>query len=55
MTEGDDRNIALTHRDCNWLQALEGDIDTSHLGFLHGGCIDAQQDGSRTTPRPTRC
>src|SRR6266542_2702874 len=22
-------------RDCNWLQALEGDIDTSHLGFLH--------------------
>jgi phthalate 4,5-dioxygenase oxygenase subunit len=24
-------------RDCNWLQALEGDIDTSHLGFLHHG------------------
>jgi nitrite reductase/ring-hydroxylating ferredoxin subunit len=21
--------------DCNWLQALEGDIDTSHLYFLH--------------------
>jgi phenylpropionate dioxygenase-like ring-hydroxylating dioxygenase large terminal subunit len=36
----DDRNIALTQRDCNWLQALEGDIDTSHLGFLHGGHID---------------
>jgi phenylpropionate dioxygenase-like ring-hydroxylating dioxygenase large terminal subunit len=43
MTEGDDRNIALTQRDCNWLQALEGDIDTSHLGFLHGGCIDASK------------
>lgn len=24
-------------RDCNWLQALEGDIDTSHVGFLHAG------------------
>jgi phthalate 4,5-dioxygenase oxygenase subunit len=24
-------------RDCNWMQALEGDIDTSHLGFLHFG------------------
>ncbi len=21
--------------DCNWLQALEGDIDTSHSMFLH--------------------
>jgi phthalate 4,5-dioxygenase oxygenase subunit len=32
--------IALTQRDCNWLQNLEGDIDTSHLGFLHVGGID---------------
>jgi nitrite reductase/ring-hydroxylating ferredoxin subunit len=24
-------------RDCNWLQALEGDIDTAHVGFLHTG------------------
>lgn len=24
-------------RDCNWLQALEGDIDTSHFSFLHLG------------------
>jgi phenylpropionate dioxygenase-like ring-hydroxylating dioxygenase large terminal subunit len=24
-------------RECNWLQALEGDIDTSHFGFLHVG------------------
>jgi nitrite reductase/ring-hydroxylating ferredoxin subunit len=28
---------SLTARDCNWMQALEGDIDTSHLGFLHLG------------------
>jgi hypothetical protein len=24
-------------RDCNWLQAIEGDLDTSHFGFLHAG------------------
>jgi nitrite reductase/ring-hydroxylating ferredoxin subunit len=24
-------------RECNWVQALEGDIDTCHLGFLHMG------------------
>ncbi|HTT79808.1 MAG TPA: Rieske 2Fe-2S domain-containing protein [Stellaceae bacterium] len=26
-------------RQCNWLQALEGDIDTSHFAFLHGGKV----------------
>src|SRR6185295_20201495 len=25
----------MVQRECNYLQALEGDIDTSHLGFLH--------------------
>jgi phenylpropionate dioxygenase-like ring-hydroxylating dioxygenase large terminal subunit len=24
-------------RSCNWLQVLEGDLDTSHTDFLHGG------------------
>jgi len=28
-------------RECNWLQGLEGDIDTSHFGFLHAGSINA--------------
>jgi phenylpropionate dioxygenase-like ring-hydroxylating dioxygenase large terminal subunit len=27
-------------RNCNFLQALEGDIDTSHFGFLHAGHVD---------------
>jgi len=31
--------IAAIERDCNWLQALEGDIDTSHLAFLHFGTV----------------
>jgi len=29
--------------ECNWLQALEGDIDTSHLGFLHYGAARPEQ------------
>ena len=29
--------VQAVMRECNWLQALEGDIDTSHLGFLHHG------------------
>jgi phthalate 4,5-dioxygenase len=27
--------ITKTLRECNWFQGLEGDIDTSHVGFLH--------------------
>jgi phthalate 4,5-dioxygenase len=29
-------------RDCNWLQGLEGDIDTGHIGFLHFGSEEAE-------------
>jgi nitrite reductase/ring-hydroxylating ferredoxin subunit len=43
LADADDRNIALTHRDCNYMQALEGDIDTSHLGFLHVGGVDSEK------------
>ena len=51
-------------RECNWLQALEGDVDTAHLGFLHtrfaaGGGREAafhEQDRLRdiavSDPRP---
>src|SRR5262249_16383083 len=30
-------------RECNWFQALEGDVDTSHLGFLHLGALKPEQ------------
>ena len=33
----------FAQRECNWLQALEGDIDTSHFGFLHAGGVDAAE------------
>jgi phthalate 4,5-dioxygenase len=32
--------VSCIQRDCNYLQALEGDIDTSHFGFLHAGHVD---------------
>jgi phenylpropionate dioxygenase-like ring-hydroxylating dioxygenase large terminal subunit len=33
----------FAQRECNWLQALEGDIDTSHFGFLHVGSVRPDQ------------
>ena len=35
--------VSLIMRDCNYLQALEGEIDTSHFGFLHAGHVDADE------------
>jgi phthalate 4,5-dioxygenase len=35
----DEINVSLMMRSCNWLQALEGEIDTAHFGFLHGGHV----------------
>ena len=34
--------VSAIQRECNWLQALEGDIATSHFGFLHFGATDAE-------------
>jgi phenylpropionate dioxygenase-like ring-hydroxylating dioxygenase large terminal subunit len=31
------RSLHVVQINCNWLQALEGDIATSHFGFLHAG------------------
>lgn len=37
-----DLTINILQRECNWLQGLEGDIDTSHFGFLHAGHVKAE-------------
>ncbi|HTE86473.1 MAG TPA: Rieske 2Fe-2S domain-containing protein [Dehalococcoidia bacterium] len=34
----------MNYRECNWLQAIEGGIDTSHVNFLH-----RRLDNGRTT------
>jgi phenylpropionate dioxygenase-like ring-hydroxylating dioxygenase large terminal subunit len=41
-------NVIAVQRECNWFQALEGDIDTSHFSFLHAGSMDStsQQPGT---------
>ena len=36
----DEVKVTFIQRDCNYLQALEGEIDTSHFGFLHAGHVD---------------
>jgi phthalate 4,5-dioxygenase len=37
-----DLEMEFVMRECNFLQALEGDIDTSHLGFLHLGTVQPE-------------
>jgi len=34
--------VRATQLPCNWLQILEGDIDTTHVGFLHYGGLKAE-------------
>jgi nitrite reductase/ring-hydroxylating ferredoxin subunit len=43
MLPGAELHAGAIQRACNWLQALEGDIDTSHLGFLHLGAVDPEK------------
>lgn len=38
IPDGENR-VSFALRECNWLQGLEGDIDTSHLNFLHYGSV----------------
>ena len=41
MPEGE-WTVSSVMRSCNFVQALEGDLDTSHLGFLHLGAVDPE-------------
>jgi phthalate 4,5-dioxygenase oxygenase subunit len=45
--------IWCLQRSCNWLQALEGDIDTSHVGFLHVGSLTVDDLTPDHPMRPT--
>ena len=35
--------INFVQRECNWLQALEGDVDTAHFTFLHVGKVEPDE------------
>jgi phthalate 4,5-dioxygenase len=39
MLESGEYAVQKVLRECNWVQGLEGDIDTSHLAFLHLGSV----------------
>src|SRR5206468_1865483 len=38
-----DSSVQIYQRECNWVQALEGDIDTCHTVFLHLGSVGANE------------
>ncbi|HEU0167989.1 MAG TPA: (2Fe-2S)-binding protein, partial [Chloroflexota bacterium] len=40
--------VTAIQRECNWLQALEGDIDTSHAGLLHFGSLTPESQPAGT-------
>ncbi len=45
-------HISLRVQECNWLQAVEGEIDSAHAAILHGR-IDAQGPSATGWPRAT--
>jgi phenylpropionate dioxygenase-like ring-hydroxylating dioxygenase large terminal subunit len=42
LSPPEETELRAWQRQCNWLQALDGDIDTSHFSFLHTGKIGAE-------------
>ena len=37
----EDIHLQFELRECNWLQAVEGELDTSHVGIMHFGAVEA--------------
>ena len=40
MVAPERRYISKRHQECNFLQAMEGGIDSSHVSFLHSGALE---------------
>jgi phthalate 4,5-dioxygenase oxygenase subunit len=41
MVPADRRFMSKRTQECNWLQAMEGGIDSSHVSFLHRGALQS--------------
>jgi hypothetical protein len=41
LVPGEQRFVSKRLQECNWLQAMEGGIDSSHVSFLHRGNINS--------------
>src|SRR5574341_1332070 len=50
----DQRYLSMRVQDCNWAQAVEGGIDSSHISFLHSALDESGQRVSRVGPRAGR-
>jgi phthalate 4,5-dioxygenase len=48
MLPEDEISVGMVMRRCNWLQGIEGDIDTSHLQILHYGSVPAEVEQQGT-------
>ncbi|MEA2639901.1 MAG: hypothetical protein QOF51_1295 [Chloroflexota bacterium] len=44
------RHASKRIQECNWLQALEGGIDSSHISFLHGGLPPTREKSGDPDP-----
>src|SRR6187549_3162333 len=42
MSPAGTNSVTKALRECNFVQALEGDIDTSHISFLHRSLVDEE-------------
>ena len=42
LLEEEELSAVFIQRECNWMQSLEGDIDTSHFAFLHVGSVQPE-------------
>ena len=42
LINSDVSRITMIHRPCNWMQGWEGEMDTVHAAFLHGGASKAE-------------
>ena len=55
LVEPEQRYLSKRLQECNYLQAMEGGIDSSHVGFLHSGSVETDPlsksalDGNRYT------
>ena len=48
MLPAENTVVQAIQRECNWLQGLEGEIDTSHLAFLHFGAVKPEDTAPGT-------
>lgn len=56
MVSQENVHVSMRIQDCNWLQALEGEIDSAHAAILHGrvdsgGSIDQWKQAADLTPK----